>query len=61
MKANIGKIDRAIRIILGLLIGLAGLYFESWLGLLGLIPLLTAFIRWCPLYLSLGIRTNRKN
>jgi hypothetical protein len=50
MKRNVGKIDRIIRVLIGLvLIGL-GFYFNSWWGAIGLIPLLTAAIGWCPLY-----------
>jgi len=29
----------------------------KWLGLIGLIPLLTAAVKWCPLYTLFGIRT----
>ncbi|MGM0529727.1 MAG: YgaP family membrane protein [Bacteroidota bacterium] len=57
MKKNIGKTDKTVRIILGMLIGVAGLYFQSWWGLLGLIPLLTAFMGTCGLYLPFGIST----
>ena len=57
MKKNIGKTDKVIRIILGLVIGAVGVYFQSWWGLLGLIPLLTAFVGTCGLYLPFGIST----
>ena len=60
MKSNVGKTDRWIRVILGLTMGAAGLYFKSWFGLIGLIPILTAFIRWCPLYVPLRINTRGK-
>jgi len=59
MKKNIGITDRWIRIVLGLVIGAAGLYFKSWWGLVGLIPLSTALIGTCPLYLPFGISTRR--
>jgi hypothetical protein len=58
MKANIGNIDRAIRIVLGLaLIGatLAGL-IGPW-GWLGLILLGTGIVRVCPAYLPFGLST----
>ena len=55
MKANIGKTDRWIRIIVGLGILVAGFVFKSWWGLVGLVPLLTAIIRWCPLYVPCGL------
>jgi hypothetical protein len=59
MKKNIGITDKWIRIVIGLAIGVAGIYFKSWWGLIGLIPLATAFINWCPLYLPFGISTRR--
>lgn len=57
MKTNIGGIDRTIRIIAGLAILGAGLYLKSWWGLVGLLPLLTGLVRFCPAYLPLGINT----
>jgi len=57
MKKNIGKTDKIIRIILGLAIGVVGVYFQSWWGLLGLIPLITAFTGMCGLYIPFGINT----
>lgn len=50
MKKNIGGIDRGLRIIIGLAIGVLGIVFKTWWGLLGIIPLLTGLIRFCPLY-----------
>lgn len=58
MNANVGNIDRAIRILLG--VGLIGatLYgaIGAW-GWLGVIPLATGIFRFCPAYLPFGIRT----
>jgi len=59
MKLNVGSIDRWVRIVLGLTISAAGFYFKSWFGLIGLVPLVTAFVGWCPLYVVLGISTCR--
>jgi type IV secretory pathway TrbD component len=59
MKKNMGKTDRIIRILLGLLIGAAGIYFQSWWGLLGLVLLGTALISWCPLYAPFKISTRK--
>ncbi|WP_430933140.1 YgaP family membrane protein [Saccharicrinis sp. 156] len=55
-----GAADKTIRIILGIIIIVGGFYYKSWWGLVGLIPLLTAFISWCPLYAPFGISTCRK-
>ena len=60
MKANVGSIDRVIRIIAGLAILGAGCYFKSWWGLVGLGPILTAVFRFCPAYLPFGLSTCRR-
>ncbi len=57
MKKNVGSIDRVIRVILGLAIIGLGIGFKSWLGLIGLVPIITAVIGWCPLYVPFGIST----
>jgi hypothetical protein len=57
MKTNIGSIDRVLRILLGLGILGAGYYFKSWWALVGLLPLLTAFVRFCPAYVPFGLNT----
>jgi hypothetical protein len=57
MKKNVGKTDKAIRIVLGLAIAAVGVYFQSWWGLLAIIPIATAFISFCGLYALLGIST----
>jgi hypothetical protein len=60
-KSNVGSIDRVVRIILG--IALIGLFFAypnaSWryFSLIGIIPLLTAFMGTCPLYSIFGLST----
>ncbi len=60
MKTNLGGIDRIIRIIIGLLIGIAGLYYQNWWGLVGLIPLLTGLFNYCPVYSLFKINTHKK-
>lgn len=57
MKPNVGGLDRILRIMAGLAILGAGLYFKSWFGLIGLVPILTAVFRFCPAYLPLGLNT----
>ncbi len=55
---NEGTIDRAVRIVLGL--GLLSLVFvgpQSTLGYIGLVPLATGLIGFCPLYKVLGLST----
>ena len=58
MKFNVGTVDRALRIIVGLvLIGLAATGTVGWWGWLGVIPLATGMFRFCPAYGLLGINT----
>ena len=57
MKKNVGKTDKVIRIVLGLGIAAAGIYFKSWWGLVALVPLLTAMVGTCGLYLPFGLST----
>ena len=55
---NVGNIDRAVRIIAGL--ALVGLAFTQTLGVwawIGVIPLVTGIIGWCPAYKLVGINT----
>jgi len=61
MQPNVGSLDRALRIVVGLV--LIALVFvgpkTSW-GWIGLVPLATGIIRWCPAYMPFGIRTCRR-
>jgi hypothetical protein len=60
MKWNIGTTDRILRIVAGLGIAIGGIIFESYWGLIGVAVLATAIFRVCPIYLMLGISTNKK-
>ncbi len=57
MKCNVGKTDKIVRVILGIVIGVIGIYFKSWWGLIGLIPIITALVGFCPLYAPFKIST----
>jgi hypothetical protein len=57
MKTNVGFIDRVIRVIAGCAILGAGYYFKSWWGLVGIVPLLTAALGYCPAYPLIGLNT----
>ena len=60
MEKNVGGIDRTVRIVAGLVV--LSLFFvldpsyRAW-ALVGLVPLLTGLIGWCPAYLPFGIRS----
>ena len=55
MKANVGGIDRIVRIVIGAVILAWGAYAQNWWGLVGAVPLLTGLMSWCPPYNVLGI------
>ena len=60
MKSNVGGIDKTIRIVLGLVI--LALFFvlpdsQRYWSLVGVVPLLTGLVNFCPLYTLIGINT----
>jgi len=60
MKSNVGLVDKAVRIIAGLALLAWAIWGEgAWhrLGFIGIVPILTALVGFCPLYTVLGIRT----
>jgi hypothetical protein len=58
LKLNIGNLDRALRVVLGLaLIALVFVGPQTPWGWLGVIPLVTGLVRFCPLYTLLGVST----
>ncbi len=61
MTKNVGGIDRAVRLIAGLAIAGAGLYYQSLWGLIGAVLIATAVMGWCPPYAMLGINTCKKS
>lgn len=60
MQCNVGKTDRILRIVGGLAIIAAGVYYQAWWGVIGVVPLVTATLRWCPAYLPFGINTSKE-
>ncbi len=58
MRQNIGKVERVVRVVVGL--GILSLAFvgpaSAW-GYLGLAPIVTGLVGWCPPYTLLGIDT----
>ncbi len=57
MKKNVGSADRTARVIAGLVVIFIGIYFKSWWGVVGILPIGTAVLGWCPAYLPFGIST----
>lgn len=60
MKRNIGKTDRTIRLVVGLIVFALGVVLESWPGLVGLVLVGTSVVRWCPLYAPFGFSTYKE-
>jgi len=61
MNTNVGSIDRVFRVMLGLVLLSAFFLLQGpirWLGLAGVVLLLTAAISFCPLYKVLGLNTS---
>ncbi len=58
MKANEGAIDRVLRVVVGAgVLSLAFIGPQTPWAYLGLVPLATGLIGWCPLYAMLGFNT----
>jgi uncharacterized membrane protein HdeD (DUF308 family) len=58
MMMNEGALDRTVRIVLGIaLLSLTFVGPRTLLGLIGVVPLLTGIVGFCPLYRVLGVRT----
>ena len=58
MTRNVGSIDRVLRVVVGLALiasAVAG-WFSPW-GYIGVVPLLTAVVGFCPAYTLLGLNT----
>jgi hypothetical protein len=62
MSANVGGIDRILRIVVGLiLIALVFVGPQTNWGWIGVVPLLTGLFRFCPAYLPFGVNSCAKN
>ena len=60
MNTNIGNVDRIARIVVGVvLIALVFVGPQTPWGWIGLVPLVTGLIGWCPAYTLFGVRTNK--
>lgn len=60
MSVNVGKIDKGVRLVMG--VGLLSLLFVlekplGYIGFVGLVPVITAFLGFCPLYKIVGLST----
>lgn len=61
---NAGSVDRAVRIIVGLILIVTGFFVVAGttgiiLGLIGFVPLITGLVGWCPAYIPCNINTRK--
>ncbi|MEE9431786.1 MAG: DUF2892 domain-containing protein [Melioribacteraceae bacterium] len=61
MKKNMGSLDKNLRLFVGVAIGVFGYLNESWWGLVGLVPIMTSFMSFCPAYFPFKLSTIKKN
>lgn len=59
MHRNVGSADRLIRVVLGLGIIAVGIASGTWWGAIGIVPLATGLLGWCPAYLPFGLTSCR--
>lgn len=59
MICNVSNTERMARILVGMFIVGVGLAQPTWWGALGVIPVMTGLLGWCPAYLPFGISTNK--
>lgn len=59
MKVNVGGIDKNLRIAAGLAVIAWGVIANNWLGAIGLVPFITGFVNFCPVYSLLGFKTSK--
>lgn len=50
MEKNVGRTERIIRAILGIIIILVGVLYQSWWGTIGAIIIMPSIFAWDPLY-----------
>ncbi|TAL01271.1 MAG: DUF2892 domain-containing protein [Rhodospirillaceae bacterium] len=62
MTPNVGTADRIARIIIGLVLLSLPFWVQGdwrWVGLLGIVPIITALMSWCPIYKIVGVGTSK--
>jgi hypothetical protein len=61
MQYNVGREDKIVRFVAGVFVIGAGFYYGSYLGVIGVVLVLTALFGLCPAYSILGISTCKKD
>jgi hypothetical protein len=57
MTHNVGGLDRMLRIAAGVVVLALAFGPLGWWGLIGVVPLATGLLRWCPAYSLFGLNT----
>jgi hypothetical protein len=61
MQTNVGTADKIIRVVIGIALltyAYLGQGQARWIGLIGIVPILTVLVSFCPLYALLGVKTS---
>lgn len=59
MKENVGSMDQYARYTLGVVLLSLGVVYESLWGLIGIVPIMTALLAWCPPYAIFKFATKK--
>jgi hypothetical protein len=60
MQKNIGTVDKVVRTLAGIALlsqAFAGPFGPAWWGWIGIVPLATVLVGWCPAYSVIGVKT----
>ena len=60
IERNVGTIDRTLRVVVGVVLLVTIFLIDGpaqWIGLVGLVPLLTGLVGTCPIYRLIGVNT----
>lgn len=52
-----GAGEKTLRVVIGIIFLAAGWFYSSYWGLIGIIPILTVLVGWCPISAILGVKT----
>lgn len=60
MTANVGGVDKILRITIGLIIIALGFIYSTWWGLVGVVLLATGLLNYCAVYNLINVSTRKK-
>ncbi len=59
MQQNVGGIDRILRLVAGIALIAWGVTTSNWWGAIGIVPLFTALVSWCPAYVPFKLSSKK--